>query len=336
MLSHQACGRRGTHLPLASVLALLLLVATLSPWLSSGSTAQDDRPVVAVSTPMLADIVRNIASDRAEVYAVMPESADPHTWEARPEDIVRVGESDTFISMGANLELFIESGPWRRAVQYNGVPELVLADHLDLIEVDKVIDHGDHTHDLREGDPHIWLDPRKVIEAIPVIETHLASLDPGGADAYAASAAAYVGEVEALDAELARDLATVPAERRKLIVFHDAYTYFAARYDFEVIGVVLNNPEVEISAQEVVELQWVIEESGVRVIFAEPQFNPGVLSLFVAENDVVVGELLTDAFAGRVTTYLDLMRFNRDSLLEHLGGIPSPPGTPPSKATPAA
>lgn len=126
--------------------------------------------------------------------------------------------------------------------------------------------------------------------------------------------------MEALDAELVRDLATIPAERRKLIVFHDAYTYFAARFDFEVIGVVLANPEVEISAREIVDLQRIIEDSGIRVIFAEPQFNADILSIFVAENDVVVGELLTDAFGDRVTTYLDLMRFNRDSLVRHLGG----------------
>jgi zinc/manganese transport system substrate-binding protein/manganese/iron transport system substrate-binding protein len=319
---------------LMPVLALLLGLLPIP--LHPPAIAQDDRPVVAVSTPLLADIVRNVAGDRAEVYSVMPETADPHTWEAAPEDIVRVGESDTFISMGANLELFIESGPWRRAVQDNGVPELVLADHLDLIEVDKVIDHGDHTHDLREGDPHVWLDPRMVMAAIPVIERHLAGIDPEGGATYAAAAGAYSGQVAALDAELARDLATIPAERRKLIVFHDAYTYFAARFGFEVIGVVLANPEVEISAREVVALQRTIEETGVRVIFAEPQFNTGILSVFVAENDVVVGELLTDAFAGRVTTYLDLMRFNRGSLVHHLGGTIAPGGTPDPAATPLA
>lgn len=313
-----------------ALLLVALLLGLFGPSTNMRATAQEDRPLIAVSTPLLADIVRGVVGGQAEVYSVMPEAADPHTWDAKPEDIVRVTGSDIFISMGAHLEPFVEAGGWRRAVKDNGVPELILADHLELIAVDKVIDHGDHSHDLREGDPHIWLDPRKVIEAIPVIETHLASLDPGGAETYAASAAAYTGEVEALDAELARDLATIPAERRKLIVFHDAYTYFAARYDFEVIGVVLNNPEAEISAQEVVALQRVIEESGVRVIFAEPQFNPEVLSLFVAENDVVVGELLTDAFAGRVTTYLELMRFNRDSLLQHLGGTASPSGTPSS------
>jgi ABC-type Zn2+ transport system substrate-binding protein/surface adhesin len=54
------------------------------------------------------------------------------------------------------------------------------------------------------------------------------------------------------------------------------------------------------------------------VVFAEPQFNTDILDIFVQESDVVIAELLTDAFADRVDTYVELMRFNRDSLVAHL------------------
>jgi len=249
----------------------------------------------------------------------MPENADPHTWEASPQDMVRVSEADTFISVGAHLEPFVESGGWRRAVIDAGVPELVVTDHVDLIDVDKVIDHGDHVHDLQAGDPHIWLDPTKVIQALPAIADHLSELDPANAQGYEDGAVAYTAQLDALDRELQESLAAIPPERRVLVVFHDAYTYFAARYEFDVVGVVLQNPEAEISAQEVVALQGVIAEHDVRVVFAEPQLNTEILDIFVQENDVEVGELLTDAFAGRVDTYIDLMRFNRDSLVAHLG-----------------
>jgi zinc/manganese transport system substrate-binding protein/manganese/iron transport system substrate-binding protein len=299
------------------MLAIVMSITLVAP-LTALAQAQDPL-VVAVSTPIIADIVSNVAGDRAEVYPVIPAGADPHTWEASPQDMVRVIESDTFISMGASLEPFVESGGWRRAVQEAGIPELVLADHMELIEVDKVIDHGDHTHDLREGDPHVWLDPHKVIEMLPIVAMHLASLDQDHASEYSAQAAAYQSQLEELDAELQRDLATIPEDRRKLIVFHDAYTYFAARYDFEVIGIVLKNPNTEVSARELADLEDTIQESGINVIFAEPQFDIDVLAVLVDEGDVVIGELLTDTFAGDVSTYIELMRFNRDSLVEHLG-----------------
>lgn len=283
------------------------------------ATPEAPLPIVAVSTPLIADIVRQVAGDAVEVRSVMPEDADPHIWEASAQDIAAIGEVDLFISVGAHLEPFIESGGWRRAVDDAEIPQLVLADHVDLIVVDKVIDHGDHVHDLTGGDPHFWLDPLRVVQAVPAIVDSLVSLAPGSEPVFTANGDAFIARLEALDRELTKSFAAIPAERRVLVVFHDAYTYFAARYGFEVVGVVVRNPEVELSAQEVVELQGIIEDHGISVIFAEPQFNTSVLDLFVAENDIQVGELLTDAFAGRVTSYEELMRYNRDSLVGALG-----------------
>ena len=303
-----------------SIMVAIVGLVTLGSAFVGRGLAQDDRLQVAVSTPLLADIVRNVAGDVVDVFSVMPESADPHTWEATPQDLVRVGDADSFVSIGAHLEPFVESGGWRRAVADAGVAQLVLADHVALIAVDKVIDHGDHVHDLREGDPHIWLDPNKVIEALPAIAAHLSEVDPGNAATYRTNADAYAATLRGLDAELEASFRAIPAERRTLVVFHDAYTYFAARYGFEVVGVVLKNPDGEVSARELAELQDVIEEHDVPVVFAEPQFNTDVLDVLVADTGIAVGELLTDAFADRVTTYVDLMRYNRDSLVSHLAG----------------
>lgn len=305
------------HTFLRSIL-LCLAAALILPLFPLHTSAQADRLQIAVSTPLLADIIHNIAGDRADVFPIMPESADPHTWEASPKDILRVTEADSFISIGANLEPFVESGGWRRAVIDSGLDQLIIAEHVELIVVDKVIDHGDHTHDSREGDPHIWLDPNKVIDAIPAISEHLTRLDPDGAASYESNAASYTTALKELDAELEASFALIPGDQRVLVVFHDAYTYFAARYDFEIVGVVIQNPEADISAQEVVELQRVIEEHNVPVIFAEPQFNTDILDIIVEDDNVHVGTLLTDSFSGEVDSYIDLMRFNRDSLMAYL------------------
>lgn len=198
------------RLPRCSLFIILVVLTTLVG--PSPVMGQTQRLQVAVSTPLLADIVRNVTGDRADVFAVMPENADPHTWEASPQDIVRATEADTFVSIGANLEPFVESGGWRRAVSDAGVAQLRLTDHVELIAVDKVIDHGDHVHDLREGDPHIWLDPQKVIAGLPAIGAHLSDLDPGNASAYERNAAAYATTLTDLDVELAqcRNQTSVP------------------------------------------------------------------------------------------------------------------------------
>lgn len=298
------------------LLLLLLLVGCVPVTQSAPSTVEtsSEKLQIAVSFGVLADIVQNIAGEHADVWSVIATDGDPHTYEVAAQDIVRIGESDLFVRMGAHFESFMESGVWRRAVRDAGVPTLVIAEQIDLIKLNRVIEHGDHTHDLRDGDPHVWLDPRKVIEMIPVIIKRLASLDPIHADQFRTNGERYRAEIEALDAELEAALAQIPQERRKLIVHHDAYTYFAARFGFEVIGMVLKNPAGEPSAAEIAELNDLIVRSGVDVVFREPQFNADVLEMLAAEQEIQVGPLLTDSFSEDVTTYIELMRFNIENL----------------------
>lgn len=274
---------------------------------------------IATSMPILQDIVANIVGNSADVFSIMPANADPHTWEPSPEDMVRLTEANAFIFIGADLEPFVEAGGWRRSVRDNEIPEFQVTDHVELIVVDEVIDHGDHVHDLTGGDPHIWLDPLTIIQAVPAISTFLGELDSANAAAFTSSAEKYVEELMALDAELEETLGVIPEERRKLMVFHDAWRYFAARYDFEIIGIVLGNPNSEVSAQEMVHLLETMEDNDIHVVFAEPQFNVSVLDLLQQEGDIEIVTLLTDAFTEDVSTYIDLMRFNRDQLVAALG-----------------
>lgn len=288
--------------------------------LAVAKTSAQESLTIATSMPILEDIVANICGDAAEVLSIMPANADPHTWEPTPEDMVRLTEANAFIFNGADLEPFVETGGWRRIVRDNAIPELQVTDHVELITVDEVIDHGDHVHDLTGGDPHIWLDPLTIVQAVPAIASLLGELDPDNTDLYAANAEAYVAELEELHAELDETLGVIPDERRKLLVFHDAWRYFAARYDFEIVGIVLENPNAEVSAQEMVHLLDVINDHDVNVVFAEPQFNTSVLGLLADEGDLEIVELLTDSFTEEVQTYIDLMRFNRDQLVDSLSG----------------
>jgi zinc/manganese transport system substrate-binding protein/manganese/iron transport system substrate-binding protein len=295
---------------------LAVLTLSVVTQRGSGYAAQSATPAlqIAASTPIFADIISRVGGERVAVWSVIPAGADPHTWEASAQDMARVGEMDAFVSMGANLEPFIEAGSWRRAVQEAGVTELVLADRLDLIAVDRVIDHGDHTHDLRGGDPHVWLDPVQGIAMGEVIAAFLAELDPAGAVLYEASAADLEVELRQIDAAYQALAAQIPADRRKLVVFHDAYTYLSARYGYDVVGVVLPHPDADPSAQQAAELVETIRTEQITVVFAEPQFSSTVLDAIAAEAGVEVRLLMTDTLTDEVQTYPDLLRFNLQAL----------------------
>ncbi|GIW07793.1 MAG: ABC transporter substrate-binding protein [Dehalococcoidia bacterium] len=285
---------------------------------SSPPSPSGTKPRVGASFPILADIVRTVAGDRLEVVSVIPDGADLHTWEPSAQDLVRAASFRGFLFIGANNERFLEDGGFRQVLRDRGIPRLEYASQLDLIMVDKVIDHGDHVHDLREGDPHVWLDPRRVIAMLDPTVRFLSELDPEGASVFAANAERYAVALRALDTELATDFARIPPPRRRLVVFHNAFTYFADRYGFDVVEVVIKSPGREPSAKDIAALRDTIVAAGVPAVFKEPQFNARVLEQVAADLRVPVGVLLTDSFTPGVHTYLDLMRFNRDCLVTHL------------------
>lgn len=275
---------------------------------------------VAASFAVLADIVHNVAGDRAEVWSVVPANAEPHAYEASPQDLARLSEADLLVMVGGRFEPFAERTPWLRAAREANVTTLTVTDSIEVIETESVVEHDDHAHEEGEGDPHFWLDPQRVMEMLPLVADALADLDSAGAEAYRENAAAYEQELEALDADLEAAMARIPAERRVLVVHHNAYNYLAQRFDFTVVGSVLpSSGESELSAAQLADLYRAIEDLGVQAVFREPQYESAVLEQLASDHGIEVGVLMTDAFTDDADTYIELMRFNIESLVTHLG-----------------
>ncbi|MDU0479088.1 anchored repeat ABC transporter, substrate-binding protein [Staphylococcus chromogenes] len=80
--------------PLRVVLALCT-VAGLSSCAAEAVPQRDDGITdVVVTTPILYDLARNVAGDRARVTSLMPPGADPHTYEPTLRDVRNVANAD--------------------------------------------------------------------------------------------------------------------------------------------------------------------------------------------------------------------------------------------------
>ena len=157
------------------------------------------------------------------------------------------------------------------------------------------------------------------ISYVEVIRDQLVALDPASSAGYESRAAAYIEELRALDGEIRAAIATIPQGDRQLVVLHDAYQYFAAAYDLEVIATLLpGGAQQDPNAGAVVALIELIRERGVPAIYREPQFNAAVLTSVADETGVEV-LLLYSNFADGVASYPELMRANAAALVEGLG-----------------
>ena len=164
------------------------------------------------------------------------------------------------------------------------------------------------------------------LAADAIAEFLIANVDGVDADAVRASADAYVGELEGLDSEVVDTLAVIDAERRVLVTNHDAFGYFADRYEFEVVGTVIPSGSTTdgTSAQQLAELAEVIEHEGVPAIFAETTVSDELAQTLAAEvGDIAVVDLFTGSLGepgSGADTYVAMVRTNAQRIVDALAG----------------
>jgi ABC-type Zn2+ transport system substrate-binding protein/surface adhesin len=107
-----------------------------------------------------------------------------------------------------------------------------------------------------------------------VIAAELAEADPANAATYAANAEAAGVRIDAAAAEAA---ATLEAARdRPIVVFHDAYGYFARAFDIEIAGSIALGDAAAPGAQRLRELQERIGDDQIACVFREPQHDASI------------------------------------------------------------
>ena len=176
-------------------------------------------------------------------------------------------------------------------------------------------------------DPHFFTDPARMADASAAIVRFLAANVEGlDAAALEANAASYIAELDAIDTDIADQLASIPAGRRVLVTNHEVFGYFADRYDFEVIGTVVpSGTTVDgASAQALADLAAVIEDEGVPAIFADTSSSDELATTLAEEvGDINVIELFSESLGpddSDGATYLDMVRANAQRIADALAG----------------
>ena len=259
---------------------------------------------MVATTTILGDVISNVVGGNADIEVLLPPGADPHDYQISSSQAALLYTADLVVANGLGLEEGLIDVI--EAAEEDGVNVLEVGDLLDPIpfsgggghghgeeDDDHAEDEGGHAH--TGSDPHFWLDPLRVAKAALLIAEALTEIDPSGD--WMARAEAYAATLTELDAEIQDILAPIPHENRVLITNHDSLGYFADRYEFEVIGVVIpgGSTLADPSSAELAALVEEIVEEGVKVIFAETIDSTALAEAVAAEagTDVAVVTLHT-------------------------------------------
>jgi zinc/manganese transport system substrate-binding protein len=261
--------------------------------LGAGACAADDDAAdggrrIVVTTSILGDVVTRLVGDAAEVEVLMPPGVPPHEFQPSARQIASLRDADALIVNGGGFEEGLED-----AIADAGVPTFAALDAVEAL--------GD--------DPHFFTDPARMVTAARAIAAFL-------------EVPAAVGELEALDAEVEDILSAVPPADRVLVTNHEVFAYFADRYDFDVVGVIIpgGGTSGQPSAGDLDELAAVVREHGVPAVFADAS-SPDDLARALADEvgGVNVVELFSESLPEGMG-YAEMVRTNAERIADALAG----------------
>ena len=285
-----------------SILIPLMASAALAA-VASGATAAPD---VVVSIKPVHSLVAAIMKGVGEPQLIVDGAASPHTYNLRPSNARKLEKADVVFWVGPGLEAFLQK-PLEALASKATVVELEDAKGLEKLPFRKggpfeAHDDGEEGHEAHAGhtedegahdhgndhagseehehgtyDTHLWLDPANAKAMAQAIETALIAADAGNAATYQANTKKLIDDLDALDAEVVETVK--PVKDKPFIVFHDAYQYFEHRYGVKTAGSITVSPETLPGADRVKQMQEKVRQLGATCVFAEPQFEPKLVSV---------------------------------------------------------
>jgi zinc/manganese transport system substrate-binding protein len=271
---------------------------------AGGST--QGRKTIVVTYSVLGAVVKDLVGDAADVVVLMPNGVDPHEWEPSARDIETLMHADLLVQNGLDLEGGM--GNAFEQAETAGVKRFVASDHVTVRHVGpgEGADPDDPDQAPGAADPHVWMDPLTVREAVDALAVQIRT--DLGID-LSARAADLDARLAALNDNVAAVLAVIPESRRTLVTGHESLGYLAQRNDLRLIGAIVPSitTAAEPSAADLAALAEKIRAANVPAIFTELGTSPKVAEAVGRETGARVIELTTHSLPddGSYATFLE-------------------------------
>ncbi|MBN2647067.1 MAG: zinc ABC transporter substrate-binding protein [Thiotrichales bacterium] len=272
---------------------------------------------ITTTTGMIADLVQNIAQDKAEVQALMGVGVDPHLYKATQGDIRKLARADIIFYNGLHLEGKMQSIFDKMARTQTVVAVTESIPENNLIRYDQL------------HDPHVWFDVTLWQLVAQKVAKTLIEKDPKNAAVYQRNLELYQTKLAELHTWVQTEMAKVPLPKRLLITAHDAFGYFGRTYGLEVTGLQGISTAGEFGLQDIKQLKDLIVKRGIEAVFVESSVSPKFIESLVkgvqaeGRSLQIGGELYSDALGPKDSSaadYLGMVRHNVNTIRAGLLG----------------
>jgi zinc transport system substrate-binding protein len=269
-----------------------------------------------------------IGGDLVSVENFTPPGVEPHDLELTPSQIVTLDDADLLLYI-SGFQPALEEAAQQSAP----------ADSLDLLSVKGLNlltateDGHDHGHDEGEkhsdesdeeahsdeemvSDPHVWLDPERLIVVAKAVTSKLSEVDPANSEKFESNLASFVTKLEDLDKKFVSGLGS--CERNLIVTSHAAFGYLADAYGLTQEAISGLSPESEPTPKRLNEIGKEAKADGTTTIFFETLASPKVAQTLA--DDLNIEAAILDPIEGisEGQTYFSIMESNLKALQKAL------------------
>jgi ABC-type Zn uptake system ZnuABC Zn-binding protein ZnuA len=299
--------------------ALAIAIVALLGVCGGGDGSNDGRRIKVVTTlPLFADFVREVGGDRVEVTSIIPIGVNPDSWQPAPGDAERVAEADIAFANGHDFEPAA-----MRLLQSNLRPDVPLVQIAgDDEELEKA--GGEIFHETITGahQPVLWMSVQNGKAYAQLIRQELSKFGPEGEKEYTRDAEAYFERIDETERYAFERLDSIPPENKKLVSTDTSLEYFGSYYAIELTAQLSLFPGQQLTQEDVARITNTIRDRDVMAVFVQPYASSGseILRQAAGEAGVPVCTLYSDSLDDKVSTYIELIRFDADELARCFGG----------------
>lgn len=298
--------------------AALMIAGTACSNQTGTEKEANDKLVVTTTIGQIADGVKNIGGEKVEVQSLMGPGTDPHLYKATQGDMAKLERADVIFYNGLHLEGKILD-----------VLEKINAKKPTYAIAESIGEEAllEDAEDSSAIDPHVWFDIDLWKQALEQVRDGLIEADPDNETYYKENAENYFKELDELKAYAVEQMGSIPDTQRVLVTAHDAFGYFGAAFNMEVMGLQGLSTEAEYGLGDVQDLVDTLVEKEIKAVFVESSISERSINAVIegakqkGHEVVIGGELYSDAMGEEGTeegTYIGMYKHNVKTIAESL------------------
>jgi len=266
---------------------------------------------VAATIFPIYDILKNVGGDKIEPILILPPGASPHTFEISPEQIKNLQNAKIIFTIGQNLDSWLNN--IADAIPNSQLFDLYTQVNLVTLDATNPNHRPDEDEEKSTGyDPHYWLNPENAILIAKATAKQLSIVDSANISYYEERSNNFISQLTKADKGWKEKLDNL--SEKNIVVFHDAWGYFADHFNLNIIGTFEPFPGQEPTPKYLTELQKTVEENNIQTLFVEPQLSQESITTLASDLGVKIDVLDPLGGVEGRNNYIELINFNVENI----------------------